>query len=257
MSEIPITPREVAEAVTSDDFQEVLKNYSFVAGEAQISFQRLYGGIRNAVFVVETKGGRYVLTIYKPSLTARDRVERSLLIYRYLKPRGFPVPEVMPTKENRLYLRRKLLGTERFVSCHRFIGGRRFFPYGKGQIVAAARMQAKLHTELADFPEKEILLPLGEEGKKTGLHMDFARGNVLFSEGGEDVCAVLDFEEAAWGAPVFDIAKSLAIISKDNRELSYEEIRNCYLENYQAVGGEISGRGRLDDLVGKYKAVVV
>ncbi len=259
-SAIPITPREVAEAITSNDFQQILKEYELPADTDNISYHRLYGGIRNAVFLVKKPCEWYVLTIYKPSPTAQGRVKRNLEIYRYLRSRNFPVPEVVTTCGGDLYLRRELLGVERFVSCHRYLGGRKIFPHGKREISRSATMLAKIHLELAEFPHRKILhsLPvdIGIDAPSTVLHMDFARGNILFTEEGE-ISAVLDFEAASWGPPIVDIAKSLAIISKDNEELPYEDIKSVYLENYQQQSPVVHGFDLLDNLVDCFKPDIV
>lgn len=49
------------------------------------------------------------------------------------------------------------------------------------------------------------------------LHMDFVRSNILFSDEVQSVrvSGILDFEKAAWGHPVFDIARTLAFLQVD------------------------------------------
>ena len=257
---IPITPREVAESITPDVFQKILKEYELPSEADSISYHRLYGGIRNAVFLIKTSEGKYVLTIYKPSPTAKGRVERNLLLYNYLRPKGFFVPEVIRTKKDNLYLRSFILGAERFISCHRYIGGRKIFPYGKPEIALVGKMLAKLHHKLPEFPRTEILrtapLEFSMGAKKTVLHMDFARGNILFSDDNH-ISAVLDFEGAAWGYPIIDIAKSLAIISKDNQELPRGEIKDTFIEQYLSVAKNITGMEQLDNLISDFQEEIV
>ncbi|HZP55705.1 MAG TPA: phosphotransferase [Candidatus Saccharimonadales bacterium] len=48
------------------------------------------------------------------------------------------------------------------------------------------------------------------------LHMDFVRSNILFSEKEKlDISGIIDFEKAAFGHPIFDIARTLAFLYVD------------------------------------------
>lgn len=72
------------------------------------------------------------------------------------------------------------------------------------------------------------------------LHMDFVRGNVLFAEqAGEpaSITGILDFEKAAQGHPLFDIARTLAFLLVDCKFKTEEKVRKYFLySGYQKRG---------------------
>lgn len=63
------------------------------------------------------------------------------------------------------------------------------------------------------------------------LHMDFVRSNVLFADGGAEISGVIDFEKAAYGAPVFDIARTLAFLLVDCKYKTEPKIRKYFLSS--------------------------
>jgi Ser/Thr protein kinase RdoA (MazF antagonist) len=62
------------------------------------------------------------------------------------------------------------------------------------------------------------------------LHMDFVRGNILF-EGNDEpqISGILDFEKTAWGAPIFDIARTLAFLIVDCKYKEEAKVRKYFL----------------------------
>lgn len=64
------------------------------------------------------------------------------------------------------------------------------------------------------------------------LHMDFVRGNILFSgaEKGK-ITGVLDFEKTAWGPPVFDISRTLAFLLVDCKYKESDKVRKYFLHS--------------------------
>lgn len=79
------------------------------------------------------------------------------------------------------------------------------------------------------------------------LHMDFVRGNVLFSSpkttsqygyGNTAVSGIIDFEKTAYGPAVFDVARTLAFLLIDTKYKSEAEVRRYFLRSgYQKHGG--------------------
>lgn len=74
------------------------------------------------------------------------------------------------------------------------------------------------------------------------LHMDFVRGNILFSESNADqklsVSGILDFEKVAYGHPLFDVARTLAFLLVDCKYKSPDKIRKYFLDSgYTKHGG--------------------
>lgn len=254
MNSVPIIPKEIAERVSETTLREALAR--FPVAQKAATFHYLYGGIRNAVFLVKLPREKFVLTIYKPDPEVEQRVKRSLEIFSFLHSRGFPVPEMMRTKDGGLYTSKDVLGARRFVSLHHYIYGRRIFPYREEQIFGVGKVMSRLHHTLREFPNREHPAEISaikdlvlDKALGTVLHMDLARGNVLFDETGEKITAVLDFEQATWGPPVVDVAKSLAIISKDNRELSFERIKEVFIEGYNSGPEKLGGEDQVEPLV--------
>jgi Ser/Thr protein kinase RdoA (MazF antagonist) len=67
------------------------------------------------------------------------------------------------------------------------------------------------------------------------LHMDFVRGNILFSQNAWtsdtalQVSGVLDFEKTAFGHPLFDVARTLAFLLVDCKYKRENKIRKYFL----------------------------
>ncbi len=74
------------------------------------------------------------------------------------------------------------------------------------------------------------------------LHMDFVRGNVLFSNEPDgdlsvSVTGVLDFEKNAYGPVVFDIARTLAFLLVDCKYKTERQVRKYFLHSGYAKRG--------------------
>lgn len=85
------------------------------------------------------------------------------------------------------------------------------------------------------------------------LHMDFVRGNILFSEAGSNdtlelddtaITGILDFEKVAQGPIEFDVARTLAFLLVDCKYKPADKVRKYFLESGYIKRGE--GRA-LDD----------
>lgn len=68
---------------------------------------------------------------------------------------------------------------------------------------------------------------------KQALHMDFVRSNLLFQEDDGEfkvkLSGVLDFEKAAYGHPLFDIARTLAFLLVDCKYKEPAKVRKYFL----------------------------
>ena len=64
------------------------------------------------------------------------------------------------------------------------------------------------------------------------LHMDFVRSNILFDEHEKaKITGILDFEKAAWGPPIFDIARTLAFLIIDCKYKEERKVRKYFLHS--------------------------
>ncbi len=69
------------------------------------------------------------------------------------------------------------------------------------------------------------------------LHMDFVRGNILFTQDSSQISGILDFEKTSWGHPLFDIARTLAFLLVDCKYKPEAKIRKYFLDSgYQKRG---------------------
>lgn len=78
------------------------------------------------------------------------------------------------------------------------------------------------------------------------LHMDFVRSNVLFKAGKrgpfrvEDIMmsGILDFEKAAYGHRIFDIARTLAFLLVDSKHKTDDKVRKYFIYSGYIKRGE-------------------
>jgi Ser/Thr protein kinase RdoA (MazF antagonist) len=80
------------------------------------------------------------------------------------------------------------------------------------------------------------------------LHMDFVRGNILFSGLNDNlsISGIIDFEKAAAGHRSFDVARSLAFLYADSKYKTQNQVYKSFL-----ISGYIRGGGKLDKVVFK------
>jgi Ser/Thr protein kinase RdoA (MazF antagonist) len=63
------------------------------------------------------------------------------------------------------------------------------------------------------------------------LHMDFVRGNILFTPGTATISGVIDFEKTGRGHRLLDIARTLAFLLVDCKYKSERDIRKYFLHS--------------------------
>lgn len=97
-------------------------------------------------------------------------------------------------------------------------------------------MREKL--QIADFSRvftsfHEILTASRHIPEQQLLHMDFVRGNILFDTQSTEpvITGIIDFEKAAHGPVLFDIARTLAFLLVDCKYKSEEKVRKYFLKS--------------------------
>lgn len=65
--------------------------------------------------------------------------------------------------------------------------------------------------------------------KQQPIHLDYVRSNILFAANSCEVSGVLDFEKAAYGSPIIDIARTLAFLLVDCKFKTETQIRKYFL----------------------------
>jgi Ser/Thr protein kinase RdoA (MazF antagonist) len=141
-------------------------------------------------------------------------------------------------------------------------------------------LQAKLGLNIKDIDFSNTLHLGSKLPNQQALHMDFVRGNILFSEGvatdypriltaaahnpaiGADhnreeqsghtqlaISGVIDFEKTAYGHPVFDIARTLAFLLVDCKFKTEQKIRKYFLvSGYNKRGVAQYNLAKLEDV---------
>lgn len=91
-------------------------------------------------------------------------------------------------------------------------------------------MREKLHLEGLTIDFSSLLKLCKQLPHHQPLHMDFVRGNILFSvQKPVAITGILDFEKAAFGPRVFDVARTLAFLLADCEALSSQKIMKYFL----------------------------
>lgn len=137
---------------------------------------------------------------------------------------------------------------------------RRYF--AQAAVKKAIKHKLRLAVEIDELNScAEVLKQCKASSRQQVLHMDFVRGNILFSEAaptspeqleGLAISGILDFEKTALGNPIVDIARTLAFLLVDCKYKSAIKVEKYFLySGYQkrGRGGDISDIAWLNDLV--------
>lgn len=113
-------------------------------------------------------------------------------------------------------------------------------------------MRQKLDVDIDDqrFAEFEkIVAACKKLPDQQTLHMDFVRGNILFSEEYPlEVSGILDFEKTAYGSPLFDISRTLAFLLVDCKYKQPDKIKKYFLSSgYNKRGASRLQNYRVDE----------
>lgn len=111
----------------------------------------------------------------------------------------------------------------------------------------AARSKLNLKVSEKVFARFHHILSFCEKlPNQQALHMDFVRSNILFSGDSElRVAGIIDFEKAAWGHPLFDVARTLAFLLVDCKYKPADKVRKYFLDS----GYQKRGHRRLDRIM--------
>lgn len=201
---------------------------------------RLEGGLCNEVY----RWGCHILTIYKKA--SPSRLWEMIFLTGFLREKGFPVPAVKKTVGGFGWAPWVWYDQRQGAAVFACLPGATLPCYLPRHLRAAGKMLARLHHALTSYPRRRFLPRRAGDGRfhctaacfhqPTVLHNDFARANLLFNRQG--VVGVLDWEYAAAGCPLVDVARSLSLFYRDQPSQREEEIRRPFLEGYFAGGGE-------------------
>jgi len=91
-------------------------------------------------------------------------------------------------------------------------------------------LAGKLGLIATDVSRFRTTLMRGAHLPGQALHMDFVRGNILFDEQA-NITGILDFEKTAWGAPIFDISRTLAFLIVDCKYKDEGKVRKYFVHS--------------------------
>lgn len=95
------------------------------------------------------------------------------------------------------------------------------------QVARALQQKLGLRVHRADYTK--LLATTKKLPNQQALHMDFVRGNILFS--GSTITGILDFEKAARGHVLYDIARTLAFLLVDCKYKPEAKVRKYFLQS--------------------------
>ena len=185
---------------------------------------RLFGGHRNRVFRIDGK----VKIVWKDGFKRQKQIREGVLLENFvavhtdIKSRML-VDKSKPVEEENGEL----------VTYFNYAEGEIRYPWNLEEISSAARLLERLHASIDTSTHQRI---------NHCLHLDFARGNVLFQSGSFNAIGVIDFETTAKGPVEQELGRSLSFILVDTPcevyETSQEKFRKLerrselFLTNY-------------------------
>lgn len=223
-------------------------------------------GYRNSSFSVD---GRLNVILYKNEPGMRERIARTNAIGDFAATLGFPARRTYDPRIVRLQARGRakyaaiyhyLPGNtiaweaytmERIKALGKAMGdlhatlaaykgslpdiatesialNRRMVHYfAEPQVAAALQQKLGLRTRRTDFTV--IFKATQDLPGQQALHMDFVRGNILFD--GRKITGVIDFEKAARGIKLYDIARTLAFLLVDCKYKPAQKVRTYFLHS--------------------------
>jgi len=232
-------------------------------------------GYRNSSYPIVTKNGTLNLILYKSEPDILPRIKRTNNIGNFLAEQGLPTrqtydPRILALKNSSQtryaslyrYLPGDTIAWEAYSMEHlKALGGmlgrihhalasyseelpdvvsesralqKRLHSYFAQPGVQRA-LAAKLSLQIQNFDFSKVFNTL-DAIPKQALHMDFVRGNILFTD--KTISGVLDFEKAASGNVAFDVARTLAFLLVDCKYKDEIKIRKYFLDSgYQKRGG--------------------
>ena len=242
------------------------------------ALQGVHGGIENTNYFADTRGGRYVLTVFER--LGRDQLPFYLHLMKHLAERGIPVPGPKADADGAIL--HTLHGKPAAV-VDRLPGRHRLAP-DAAHCASLGTVLARMHLDGADFPMQQpnlrglawwtetvpVVLPFLAPPQRTlieaelafqqqlaaspaytalprgAIHADLFRDNVLFeeTEAGDRLSGLFDFYFAGIDAFLFDIAVCLNDWCIDLASGRLDEARATALVAAYDAGRALTGSER-------------
>jgi len=162
---------------------------------------RLLGGHRNKVFLTD---GR-VKIVWKDGFRRQKQIREGVLLENFvavhtdIKSRML-VDKSRPVEEEKGEL----------VTYFNYAQGEIRYPWNLEEIESAAKLLVKFHSCLEDGPLQERIVLFRQ------LHLDFARGNVLFQPDSSNAIGIIDFETTVKGPVEQELGRTLSFLLVDS-----------------------------------------
>ena len=225
--------------------QKGYRNASYKTGERNVIVYKSEPGIltrihnANAVGAVVAAAGMPARTLADPrilQLAAGERRKYAAL-YHYLP--GQTIPWEAYTMEHIKQLGKTMSDMHAALKSYNVAKlpevanenlaiNRRMLDYFTDANVANA-LHAKLGLRVLHADYTKLLAATKKLHDQQALHMDFVRGNILFN--GTEVTGILDFEKAAKGHKLYDVARTLAFLLVDCKYKTEPQVRKYFLRS--------------------------
>lgn len=177
-------------------------------------YEELYGGHRN--LVVKERSSQSLIIYWQPSERRWDHILRGLLLEDCVA-RQFALPgRVLADPDQLVEISEQGFYRTRMQA----VSAQCRYPWSLAEIASAARLLNRLHGVLRQimFGQEMVGPARGEQW----LHLDFARGNVLFEPHTTEAKAVIDYETAAVGPREQELGRtaSYLLVDVSSAELS-------------------------------------
>jgi homoserine kinase type II len=230
-----------------------------------VSAKGIAEGVSNSNWLIETTGGRYILTMYEARVAVAD-LPFFLGLLDHLSAKGSPVPRTIHDRAGAAY--RTVRG--KAVALIEFLPGVSVDAPNAAQARAIGGALAGLHLDAADFPgeranamdlahSRELFAECGEEGlcridptlpelvaselahlsahwpqdlPRSVIHADLFPDNVLLL--GDRVCGLIDFYFACTDITAYDLAVTHAAWCFDQDGIFRPDIAAALVAGYAA-----------------------
>lgn len=206
-----------------------------------VSFKHVKKGFANRVFYIKTTQGEYILKIAVRN-NPNNRFKYEVDLLEHLKGRGLPVPKIIRSKKNKLFLRYQ--GHGAFI--YEYLPGKQLEKFSSVMFREIGTTVAKIHLTTAKFEspvkrmelynvypalfKRQVALSRKTKDKKIlgaidyfeqelpkyflpkflpqgAMHIDVKPENTLFKNG--HLSGLVDFDNSYNGPLVFDLAHTL------------------------------------------------
>ena len=195
---------------------------------------RLFGGHRNSVY----KTNSFVKVIWKDGFKRKQQIREGVLTENFVASHTDILSRMLVDKSKPVQAENGEL-----VTYFRYAEGEIRYPWNLDEIASAAKLLGRLHQA---FPKvRPWHPPAGEAGMPRSdlnrqLHLDFARGNILFHPKASTAIGVIDFETTSKGPVEQELGRTLSFILVDTptpssfglRPSAFASRRDALLTNY-------------------------